>query len=52
MAEADRAKREKAAKEAEAKRRQEDAAQNQMEPALLHLFEKMSYNNTPIDVSL
>ena len=52
MADADRAKREKAQKEAEMKRREEDAAQNQMDPGLLRVFEQMSMNQTPLDLSL
>ena len=42
MAEADAAKREKARKEAEAKRKAEDAAASQMDPKLLHIFELMN----------
>ena len=52
MADADAAKREKARKEAEAKRQQEDAAQSQMDPKLAHVFELMSDDQTPLEMSL
>lgn len=52
MADADAAKREKARKEAEAKRQQEDAAQSQMDPKLAFVFEMMSDDQTPRELSL
>ena len=52
LAEADKAKREKALREAEAKRRQEESSMNEIDATLMEVFAKMESNTTPFEVSL
>ena len=52
MAEAERSKREKVAKEMEHKKKQEESEMKQLDPHLLVILEQMLFDKTPLEVTL